>query len=403
MNQDRWVVLAVVASTFFVGFGGGVVFPILPNLGTILGISPALVGLILSANRFARIVANAPAGSLVDRIGTRLPLIAGLFIEAVATLGYVVALDASLPEVWFLSARVIWGVGSALVFATAYTIAADVSDGGSRGTSMGVVRGGITLGFPAGLVLGGIVSDLYNVSTAFIVAAGFALVAGIIAYLMVPETHVSDHRTTVRPWEIDTTISTLSVGFVNFGLFFVYLGALFATLVLFVETHDIAIWGYGPQGMSGLLMAITVLAASGFMLAGGKVSDIQQSRIPILFVFLAVSFAGFLLLAVAESLVLLVTACVLIGAGQGGTSGPLMALLADLTPDERTGRAMGTNNILGDLGGGLGPIVTLPLINNIGFTPIYAACAVIPLLAGIVLLGGLYMQTGTIRPQTSLR
>jgi MFS family permease len=295
---------------------------------------------------------------------------------------------------------VIWGVGSALVFATAYTIAADVSDGGSRGTNMGVVRGGITLGFPAGLVLGGIVSDLYTVSTAFVVAAGFALVASIIAYLLVPETHVSDHRTTVRPWEIDTTISTLSVGFVNFGLFFAYLGALFATLVLFVETHGIAIWGYGPQGTSGLLMAVTVLAASGFMLAGGKASDLRGSRIPILFVFLAVSLVGFLLLAVTESLVLLVTACVLIGAGQGGTSGPLMALLPDLTPDERTGRAMGTNNILGDLGGGLGPIITLPLVDSVGFTPIYVACAVIPLLAGVVLLGGLYTQTGTIRPRT---
>jgi MFS family permease len=161
------------------------------------------VGFILSANRFTRILANAPAGSLVDRVGTRTPLIVGLFVETVATAGYVVALDAPLPETWFLLARVVWGVGSALVFATAYTIAADVSDSGSRGTSMGVVRGGITLGFPAGLVLGGVVSDGYGVSTAFLVAAGFALVATLVAYAMVPETHVSETRTTVRPWELD--------------------------------------------------------------------------------------------------------------------------------------------------------------------------------------------------------
>jgi len=400
VNESRSIVLAVVVSTFFVGFGGGVVFPILPNLGAILGISPALVGLILSANRFTRIVANAPAGSLVDRVGTRTPLVAGLFVEALATAGYVVALDVPLPEAWFLLARVVWGVGSALVFATAYTIAADVSTGESRGTSMGVVRGGITLGFPAGLVLGGVVSDQYSVATAFVLAAGFALVASLVAYLMVPETHISDRRTTVRPWELDTTVPTLSVGFVNFGLFFAYLGALFATLVLFLDARDIHVFGYGPQGSSGVLMAVTVVSASGFMLAGGKWSDLRESRVPVLFVFLGVSFVGFLVLAVADSLAVLVAACLCIGAGQGGTSGPLMALLADLTPDERTGRAMGTNNVLGDLGGGLGPLVTLPLVESVGFAPIYAACAAIPLFAGVALVGGLYTETSSIRPKT---
>lgn len=398
MNHSRSVVLAVVVSTFFVGFGGGVVFPVLPNLGAVLGISPFIVGVILSANRFTRILANAPAGSLIDRIGTRGPLIGGLFIEALATLGYVVALEAPLPEAWFLAARVVWGVGSALVFATAYTIAADVSTEGSRGMSMGVVRGGITLGFPAGLVLGGVVSDLYGVSTAFVVAAGFALLASGIAYAMVPETHVTGRKQAVRPWELDTTLPTMTVGAVNFGLYFAYLGALFSTLVLFIGAKELTIWGYGPQGMSGLLMAVTVLAASACTLGGGAVSDRFGSRVPVLFGFLVISFAGFALLATTESLPVLLVACVGIGAGQGGTSGPLMALLADVTPGDRMGRAMGTNNVLGDLGGGLGPMVTLPLVETIGFAPIYAACAVIPLIAGVVLVTGLYAETGSVSP-----
>jgi len=401
MRDASAVVLAVVASTFFVGFGGGVVFPILPNLGALLGISPFLVGLTLSANRFTRLVANGPAGALVDRVGTRWPFVVGLFVESVATLGYVVALDASLPEAWFLLARVLWGVGSALVFATAYTIAADVSEGGSRGTSMGVVRGGITLGFPAGLVLGGVVSDLYSVSTAFVVAAAFAFVASGLAYLLVPETHVSEPHGSVRPWDLDLTLPTLTAGLVNFGLYFAYLGALFSTLVLFLGETGISVWSYGPQGMSGLLMAVTVLSASGFMIAGGSVSDRYASRTPVLLAFLGVSFAGFLALAMANSLATLVVACVLVGAGQGGTSGPLVALLADLTPNERMGRAMGTNNVLGDLGGGLGPMVSLPLVERFGFAPLYAACAIVPVLAGLALLGGVRAQTGRFDPQTA--
>lgn len=429
------VLLAVIASTFFVGFGGGVVFPILPNLGAVLGISAFTVGVILSANRWVRLVANAPAGALVDRYGTRKPFVYGLLIEGVATLGYVVAIAlppaASLrwvaaalpttaagpvavgtsewfsvvafavaPETWFVLARVLWGVGSAAVFATAYTIAADVSDSGSRGTNMGVVRGGITMGFPAGLVLGGVVSSLAGNVAAFVVAAAFALVASGVAYRLVPETHVTSPGETqsVVPWDVDTSAPAVTVGLVNFGLMFAYIGALFATLVLFLGAQELSLLGLDPQGTSGLFMAGTVVSAAVFMFAGGRVSDTRESRTPILVSFLVVSFVGFLLLARAGSTLDLGLACVLIGAGQGGTSGPMMALLADLTPDERMGRASGTNNVFGDIGGGLGPMVSLPLIETVGFAPVYTACAVIPLVAGVALLAGVRRETGTFVP-----
>jgi len=434
-DRPPTVLLAVIASTFFVGFGGGVVFPILPNLGAVLGISAFMVGVILSANRWVRLVANAPAGALVDRYGTRKPFVYGLFIEGIATLGYVVALlmppadslrwlaealprvavgsvvigtdwwmgpiaAIVAPETWFLLTRILWGLGSAAVFATAYTIAADLSDSGSRGTNMGIVRGGITMGFPAGLVLGGVVSSLAGNVAAFAVAAAFALVASVVAYRLVPETHVTDtqSKTSVRPWDIDTSIPVVTVGLVNFGLMFAYIGALFATLVLFLGENGLSLLGLDPQGTSGLFMAGTVVSAAVFMLVGGRISDTRNSRTPILLTFLVVSFVGFLLLARAGSVVDLAFACAFIGAGQGGTSGPMMALLADLTPDERMGRASGTNNVFGDIGGGLGPMVSLPLIEVVGFAPIYAACAVAPLAAGVVLLVGVRRETGTFLP-----
>ncbi|MFO8114010.1 MAG: MFS transporter [Halorubrum sp.] len=434
-DRPPTVLLAVIASTFFVGFGGGVVFPILPNLGAVLGISAFMVGVILSANRWVRLVANAPAGALVDRYGTRKPFVYGLLIEGIATLGYVVALAtppaeslrplaaalprfavgplvvgpdwwftplsiAVAPETWFLLARILWGVGSAAVFATAYTIAADLSDSGSRGTNMGVVRGGITMGFPAGLVLGGVVSSLAGNAAAFVVAAAFALTASVVGYRYVPETHVTGERSTdsIKPWDVDTAVPAVTVGLVNFGLLFAYIGALFSTLVLFLGAEDISLFGLDPQGTSGLFMAGTVLSAAFFMLLGGRISDTRESRTPVLLTFLVVSFVGFLLLARSGSVLDLALACVFIGAGQGGTSGPMMALLADLTPEERMGRASGTNNVFGDIGGGLGPMVSLPLIDAVGFAPVYAACAVMPLAAGVALLVGVRRETGTFLP-----
>lgn len=48
MARTRTVLGAVNASTVFVGFDG-VVFSVLPNLGTVIGITPFVVGLVLSA------------------------------------------------------------------------------------------------------------------------------------------------------------------------------------------------------------------------------------------------------------------------------------------------------------------------------------------------------------------
>lgn len=77
-----------------------------------------------------------------------------------------------------------------------------------------------------------------------------------------------------------------------------------------------------------------------------------------------------------------------------------MALLAGPTPTDRMGRATGTNNVLGDLGGALGPMVTLPVVDTVGFAPVYVACAVVPLLAGVVQVAGVYSETGSVNPAT---
>lgn len=63
---------------------------------------------------------------------------------------------------------------------------------------------------------------------------------------------------------------------------------------------------------------------------------------------------------------------------------------------------MWTNNVLGDIGGGLGTMISLPLVESGGFTPVYTARALVPFLAGGVLLYGVYVRTGSVSPWTSI-
>jgi len=400
--SPRTVIASVVASTLLVGFGGGVVFPTFPTLGSILGISPFLVGVILSANRFSRLFANAPAGALVDRFGARKPYVLGLGIQAVATLGYVVGLTAPLPEAWFLGARVLLGGASALTFATSHTIAADVTSSGTRGRSMGLIRGGSILGFPSGLLLGGVVSEVSGNAMAFGLACAFAVAATVLAYVTVPETHVSEgQKRAVKPWDIDTSVPTVTVGLLNFATWFAYMGVLFASLVLFLEAESIGVLGFDAQGSSGVFMAMTVVSAALFMFVGGYLSDATDSRVPAMMLFLLVLSGGFVLLSRADSVATLVPACVMMGTGMGGTLGPMMALLADLTPDERMGRASATTNVFSDIGGGLGPVLSLPLIARVGFEPVYLVAAAFPLVAVGILAAGMHRYAGHVFAATN--
>jgi MFS family permease len=149
----RYVVASLVAGVFFGGLGGGVAFPTLPTLGPILGTSPFVVGLVLSVNRFTRLVMNTPAGQILDRIGTRRPMIVGFVVQGLVPFRYVLGLHADRLPVGsaavFLLSRGLWGFGSASVFVGAFSTITHVTTPDNRGKWIGYMRGGQSLGFPS--------------------------------------------------------------------------------------------------------------------------------------------------------------------------------------------------------------------------------------------------------------
>jgi MFS family permease len=96
--------------------------------------------------------------------------------------------------------------------------------------------------------------------------------------------------------------------------------------------------------------------------------------------------AGFGLLATIPTLVASLVAVALIGLGVGGTNPPLLAYLGDVSPDDDVGKLGGVYNVFGDLGSTLGPVVALPLVQQVGFPVGYLACGGLVLLAGVLVV-----------------
>ncbi|NHX35368.1 MULTISPECIES: MFS transporter [Halolamina] len=398
------VVGAVIAGVFFGGVGGGVAFPTLPTLGTVLGISSFVVGMILSVNRFTRLLLNTPAGQVLDRLGTRRPMLVGLVLQGLVPFGYVVALDPgaiplSSAAIFFLS-RALWGVGSAFVFVGAFTTVTHVTTAENRGKWVGYMRGGQSLGFPAGLILGGILTDLYGYSEAFAAAGVAGLFAAFVAFVVLPNVEGSASTTTrLRdlPAVVRADARVLGIGATNLAVRFLYAGILLSTVVLYTREFDIGLGSLASTGVSGIVMAISVLAMSVTTLVVGRLSDTLSSRTYTVIPALGLLAGGFALLALVPSVESTVVGVALVGIGVGGTGPPLMAYLGDIAPGGDVGKLGGVYNVFGDLGSTIGPLVALPFASVVGMRIEYLVCAGLAVLTATMVLATLDGDPETLR------
>jgi MFS family permease len=391
------VAASLIAGVFFSGMAGGVAFPTLPRLGPVLGISPFLVGLILAINRMTRLVMNTPAGSILDRFGTRKPMLIGFGLMPLAPFGYILGLNPgpvplSSARIFLLS-RGIWGVGSAFVFVGAFSTITHVTTPDNRGRWTGYMRGGQSMGFPTGLVVGGLVTDAFGYAQAFAVAGVAGILAMVVAFLVIPNVNADVGQAggiRAIPGMIQRDPRIGTVGFVNFAVRFLFAGVLLSTVVLYAETFGIRIPGVSEVGVSGMVMAASVVASSSATVVAGRYSDALSNRALVTVPALGLLALGFVLLVFVPTLVGSVLGVVLIGFGVGGSNPPLLAYLGDISPSGDVGKLGGVYNVFGDVGSSLGPIVAIPAVHIIGFRVGYLLCAGLVIIAAALVAATLF-------------
>lgn len=165
----------------------------------------------------------------------------------------------------------------------------------------------------------------------------------------------------------------------NALLFFAVSGVLLATLAVVVQQRGLVLFGLGAPGSAGLLMAVLMSARACASLAAGRYLDRPASRTRLLLPAMALVAAGFVGLGVAQSISAAVLALLVIGAGAGGLTIPMLTLLGDVAPAHLHGRALSVYQWSSDLGGALGPAVGLELGRLFGYTGSYAAAGLLML------------------------
>ena len=341
-------VLALVA--FCVALGFGIVVPAVPLFALQFGVGTTAAGAVVSAFALMRLVSGLAGGRLVDRVGERVALLAGLGVVAVSSL--LAGLAVSYPQLLVL--RGVGGIGSAVFTIAATTLLLRVAAAAQRGQTQSVYRGGFLLGGIVGPALGGAVVGVSLRAPFFLYAATLVL-AAVAAATLLPR---------------GSGLPAPAAG--------VVLGVRSTVVpLLVVQDLDLA------PGWIGVAFTVAALVQAVLLLPAGKAVD-EVGRRPTLVVGGLLSAIALLGLAAATGPVSLLLAMTVFAAGASLLGVAPAAIVGDVV-EGKGGRAVAVWQMSSDLGSVVGPLTAGLLIDRASFEVALVLSATV--VAGCALLG----------------
>jgi DHA1 family multidrug resistance protein-like MFS transporter len=177
MDKKAFFVLA--AAMLISMLGMGVVVPLLPIYADQMGASALEVGLINAGFSLTLMVMLPIMGRLSDRFERKVFLCAGFALLTVASLGFIWAQNPTQ----LILVRLFQGIGASMHLPIAQAYLGDITPKGEEGKWMGHFNALLFSGTSLGPLFGGVLTDLFSVTTTFLVMAALCL-AGLIATLI---------------------------------------------------------------------------------------------------------------------------------------------------------------------------------------------------------------------------
>jgi multidrug resistance protein len=332
--------------------------PVLPDLSRRLGASPTMIGFLFAAFGVSVLLTSVPMGAVSDRIGRRVPLVAGAAVLAASTVLF--AFAVSLP--WLFAARLVQGAADAVTWVVGFALIADLYQAEERGRVMGLVMSGTTVGFLIGPTLGGWLYESAGPRVPYLVVAALSAVcAAGFAWMQAPP-----HAADAEPVRL---LALLRVRAVAVCAATVVLGG--STLAMVEPTLSLFLGdriGLGPARI-GLVIGCAAVASAMLHPALGRIADRVGKRrlmiagltgiavmLPVLSLISSFTNAAIIYAAFTLPIVMMVT--------------PSLAYMADATSGAGVrsfGVAYGVYNFAWAIGLLVGPSIGGAAYERIGF------------------------------------
>lgn len=369
MIKKVFPILAV--SMFSSTLGIGIVAPLLPLYARDMGATGIWLGVIFAAYSISFSVVVPIASRLSDQRGRKLFLVIGLLAHSIISLGYVLAVDTSQLAL----VRLVHGIAGALTYPIATTYVGDLSPEGEEGKWMGYAMAAFWSGFGFGPFIGGVVTDRFEMSTAFYSMSGLNMLAFLVAIFFLPEVSRRKAERGFRPPFKEMSASGTLRGIFAFRLAEA-LGSSGSAAFLPILGAMIGL----STTLIGTLLTVNFLSWIIFTLPGGIISDRFNRR-----ALTILSSIVFIILLAAISLTNSFWQLLPILLVQGISSAIYVPAISALAVEE--GRKFGMGSAIGmlatamSIGSAIGPIMSGGIVDLINIRSLFY------IAAGIVVMG----------------
>ena len=348
-------VLPIISVVTFLGFlDTHLLIPIMALYAYKLNASVGIIGLIIGLYSITNTPANILFGRLIDRVGYKVPLIAGLIGDALSMFLYSVC---RLP-IHLVLVRAFHGISGGLVGPATMSITADYSDAAQRGKAMGFYGMSLAAATLVGYGLSGVIVFRLGYQALFLFGA-IMLTIGVMLSFLLPRKGSLTARTSLGEGfnkaksllgRKGLTVSYCSI----FAQYFAF-GGVVTLLPLYVKNLGMEAFHVG------MLLATFAIMFIILQFPSGAFSDKVGRLIPTT-VGLGLSIVSLTILPSVATFALLAVIMALYGTAYGVLFPSISALIADHTIPEERGMATGLFHALLTAGVAIGA----PLMGWVG-------------------------------------
>lgn len=365
----------------------GATMPVLPRYVTgPVGAGNVAVGIVVGAFAVGAVVARPFAGRVADARGRRMVLASGALVMGLG--GVLLFLPLGVPGL--VGARLVVGVGEALVFTAGATWVVDLAPAGRRAQSIGLFG----LAVWTGLSLGTLAGEALFAAGGFASVWAFATItplAGAVLATRLPD----PHRPPAPTGERGELVPRLAL---RPGIALGMASAGYATMAAFVVLH------LDETGAGGGAAVFTVFTAAvvAARLLGGRLPDRIGAR-PCAVAAGVAEAIGLALVAVAGTTAVAMAGALAMGVGFSLLYPALALLVVDGVEERRRGAALGTFTAFFDVGLGLGAPLAGAVAAVAGLPAAFVAASVLSVAAAVVARFGTPRRgrvSGTVAPRS---